>query len=120
MIENHLASHAFFAADRYTIADIAIYAYTHIAHECGFDLTGFPAIRAWLDAGRRAAGLRDDGLAPRQHGDRRVTAGGRVNPLLTAALELPHAVNDFAQFPPIRGRYPRRWCGKCDSPWRLP
>jgi glutathione S-transferase len=48
-MEKHLALHDFFAADRYTIADIALYAYTHMAHECDFDLATFPAIRAWLD-----------------------------------------------------------------------
>jgi glutathione S-transferase len=48
VMEKHLERHRFFAAGRYTIADISIYAYTHIANECGFDLTGFPAIRAWL------------------------------------------------------------------------
>jgi glutathione S-transferase len=48
VMEKHLESHPFFAADRYTIADIALYAYTHVANECGFDLTGFPAVRAWL------------------------------------------------------------------------
>ncbi len=48
VMEKHLEHHTFFAAGRYTIADIAMYAYTHIAHECGFDLTGFPAIRSWL------------------------------------------------------------------------
>src|SRR5437868_920451 len=48
VMEKHLENHKFFAADRYTIADIALYAYTHIAHECGFDLTGFPAVRSWL------------------------------------------------------------------------
>ena len=48
VMEKHLEGHQFFAAGRYTIADIALYAYTHIAHECGFDLTGFPAVRAWL------------------------------------------------------------------------
>jgi len=48
VMEKHLESRAFFAAGRYTVADIALYAYTHIAHECGFDLSGFPAIRAWL------------------------------------------------------------------------
>ena len=49
VMENHLASRDFFAAGRYTIADIALYAYTHMAHESVFDLTGFPAIRAWLE-----------------------------------------------------------------------
>ena len=48
VMENHLSRCDFFAADRYTVADIALYAYTHVAHECGVDLTGFPAIRRWL------------------------------------------------------------------------
>jgi glutathione S-transferase len=48
VMEKHLASNEFFAAGRYTIADIALYAWTHVAHECDFDLTGFPATRAWL------------------------------------------------------------------------
>jgi glutathione S-transferase len=48
VMETHLGAHDFFAAGRYTIADIALYGYTHIAHECDFDLTPFPATRAWL------------------------------------------------------------------------
>jgi glutathione S-transferase len=48
VMEKHLETHAFFAAGRYTIADIALYAYTHVAHECGFDIGGFPAIGKWL------------------------------------------------------------------------
>ena len=48
VMEQHLRTHDFFAADHYTIADIALYAYTHIAHECDYDLSTFPAIRAWL------------------------------------------------------------------------
>lgn len=48
VMEEHLETHRFFAADRYTVADIALYAYTHIAHDGDFDLTGFPAIRSWL------------------------------------------------------------------------
>jgi len=48
VMEKHLATRDFFAADRYTIADIALYAYTHMANESGFDLTGFPSIRTWL------------------------------------------------------------------------
>jgi glutathione S-transferase len=53
VMEKHLATHEFFAAGRYTIADIALYAYAHMAHESEFDLTGFPSIRAWL---KRVAG----------------------------------------------------------------
>jgi glutathione S-transferase len=48
VMEKHLETHQFFAAGRYTIADIALYAYTHVAHECGFDLGGFPSILTWL------------------------------------------------------------------------
>lgn len=49
IMDQHLESHRFFVADRYTIADIALYAYTHVAHEGGFDLSRFPALRAWLE-----------------------------------------------------------------------
>jgi glutathione S-transferase len=47
-IERHLHQRSFFVEERYTIADIALYAYTHVAHEGDFDLSGYPAIRAWL------------------------------------------------------------------------
>src|ERR1035437_8453524 len=49
VMEMHLAGHRFFAADRFTIADIALYAYTHVANQADFDLARFPAIREWLD-----------------------------------------------------------------------
>jgi glutathione S-transferase len=49
VMETHLARNDFFAAGRYTIADIALYAYTHVAHEGGFDLGDRRAVRAWLD-----------------------------------------------------------------------
>jgi glutathione S-transferase len=49
VMEKHLKDRSFFVGDHYTIADIALYAYTHVAHECDFDLAAFPAIRAWLD-----------------------------------------------------------------------
>jgi glutathione S-transferase len=48
VMEQHLARRRFFVDDRYTIADIALYAYTHVAHEGGFDLAEFHAIRRWL------------------------------------------------------------------------
>ena len=48
VMEKHLARHRFFAANRYTIADIALYAYTHVAQESDFDLATFPAVRTWL------------------------------------------------------------------------
>jgi glutathione S-transferase len=49
VMENHLKHHRYFAAGRYTVADIALYAYTHLAHECGYDLASFPEVRGWLD-----------------------------------------------------------------------
>ena len=49
MMDGHLAAAAFFAAGRYTVADIALYAYTHVAGEGGFDLARFPSITAWLE-----------------------------------------------------------------------
>ena len=52
-MERHLAGRAFLVAERYTLADIALYAYTHVADEGGFDLAKYPAIRRWL--GRVAA-----------------------------------------------------------------
>jgi glutathione S-transferase len=48
VMEKHLQSYRFFVDGRYTIADIALYAYTHVAHESDYDLTTFPQIRAWL------------------------------------------------------------------------
>ena len=52
-MERHLDGRAFIVGDRYSLADIALYAYTHVAHEGGFDLHPYPAIRGWL--GRVAA-----------------------------------------------------------------
>ena len=49
VMENHLKHHRFFAANRYTVADIALYAYTALAHQCDYELATFPEIRAWLD-----------------------------------------------------------------------
>ena len=48
VMDGHLASHSFFVAERYTIADIALYAYTHVAHEGGHDLTPYANVRRWL------------------------------------------------------------------------
>jgi glutathione S-transferase len=53
VMEQHLAKERWFAAGRYTIADIALYAYTHCAEEGGFDLSKFPAITRWLENTRR-------------------------------------------------------------------
>lgn len=49
VMEHHLGDRPFFVANCYTIADIGLYAYTHVAHEGSFDLSSFPNIRAWLN-----------------------------------------------------------------------
>jgi glutathione S-transferase len=48
VMENHLRTRAYFAAGQLTVADIALYGYTHVADRCDYDLATFPAIRAWL------------------------------------------------------------------------
>lgn len=48
VMDQHLAVREFFAADRFTIADVALYAYTHKAHEGGFDLEPYANVRTWL------------------------------------------------------------------------
>lgn len=48
VMENHLKTHDYFAAKQFTIADIALYGYTHLAEQCDFDLSTFPSVRAWL------------------------------------------------------------------------
>ena len=48
VMDQHLESRSFFVAERYTIADIALYAYTHVAHEGGHDLSPYANVRSWL------------------------------------------------------------------------
>lgn len=48
VMEGQLTQEPFFVGGRYSIADIALYAYTHVAGDGGFDLERFPALRAWL------------------------------------------------------------------------
>ena len=47
-METQLARHPFFAGERYSIADIALYAYTHVAGDGGLDLAPYAAVRAWI------------------------------------------------------------------------
>ncbi len=49
VIEDHLEDREYLVGGRYTIADIALYAYTHVADEGGFDLSGYPAVQAWIE-----------------------------------------------------------------------
>jgi glutathione S-transferase len=47
VLEQALTGHEFLVCSRYSLADIALYAYTHVAPEGGFSLEPYPAIRAW-------------------------------------------------------------------------
>ncbi len=48
-LEAHLAEREFLVGEHYSVADIALYAYTHVAPEGGFQLEPYPAVRRWLD-----------------------------------------------------------------------
>jgi glutathione S-transferase len=48
-IERHLSDRTYLVAEQYTLADIALYGYCHVADEGGFALDVYPAIQAWLD-----------------------------------------------------------------------
>jgi glutathione S-transferase len=49
LMDEHLAARPFFVGGRLSLADVALYAYTHVAEDGGFDLARYPALSAWLD-----------------------------------------------------------------------
>lgn len=49
VLEQHLKSRSFLVADRYTIADIAVFSYVHVAHEGNYDIKQFPTIQQWVE-----------------------------------------------------------------------
>ena len=49
LMDDHLKDRRFFVGDGLTLADIVLYAYTHVAPEGGFDLSPYPHVAAWLD-----------------------------------------------------------------------
>jgi glutathione S-transferase len=56
LMDEHLSTRPYFVGDRLSLADIALYAYTHVAEEGGFDLAAFPAVSAWLERAPAAPG----------------------------------------------------------------
>jgi glutathione S-transferase len=48
VMETHLATRTYFVGEQYSIADIALYAYTHVADQSNLDLSRYPAVRTWL------------------------------------------------------------------------
>jgi glutathione S-transferase len=62
MLDAHLAGRRFLVGDRYCVADISLFGYTHVAEEGGFDFAAFPAVRDWI------ARVQDtDGFEPLSH-----------------------------------------------------
>ena len=49
LLDDHLADREFFVGGGYTIADVAIYGYSHLAHEAGIDMDPYPHLRAWFE-----------------------------------------------------------------------
>ncbi len=56
VLERHLASRKWFVGEGYSVADLALFAYTHLAPDAGHDLAPFPAVSAWLERVRQQAG----------------------------------------------------------------
>ena len=76
VMEHHLSDTEWFAAGRHTIADIALYAYTNVAEEGGFDLVPYPAVRRWLNLVRSQ---------PRHIGQMEETSATAPLPFITAS-----------------------------------
>jgi len=60
LLDGHLHDRAFLLGDGYTIADIALYGYTHVAHEAGLPMDEFPAVQAWLERVAQQPGYMND------------------------------------------------------------
>ena len=63
LLDDHLTDRTFLVGDRYSIADIAVYGYTHRAHEAGIDLAPYTAVVAWLGRVEAQPGYMED-VAP--------------------------------------------------------
>lgn len=74
LLDDRLAQRTFFVSERYTIADIALYGYLHVAGDAGFDLRPHAHLLAWLERVRAQPGHVDD-LAP--YGDNAAAGAGR-------------------------------------------
>ena len=57
LLDNHLRSRKFLVDDRYTIADISLFGYTHVAEQGGFDFADYPAVAAWIGHVQKTAGF---------------------------------------------------------------
>jgi glutathione S-transferase len=57
-MEQQLATTRFFVGERFSLADVSLLAYTRVAHEGGFHLDGYAAVRRWIGESEQALGLR--------------------------------------------------------------
>jgi glutathione S-transferase len=60
LLDEHLASRPFLVADRYSIADIAVYSYVHVADEAGYEMSAYPNIERWLERVASQPGYMND------------------------------------------------------------
>jgi glutathione S-transferase len=60
LLDEHLATREFLVGDGYTIADIAVYGYSHLAHEAGIDMEPYPHLRAWFERVEQQPGYIED------------------------------------------------------------
>ena len=60
LLDEHLGTRDFFVGGRYTIADVAIYGYSHLAHEAGIDTRPYPNLRAWFERVEQQPGYIED------------------------------------------------------------
>jgi glutathione S-transferase len=60
LLDSHLAGRDFFVGDAYSVADIGIYGYVHVAHEAGLDLEPYASLRAWLSRVPEQPGYMND------------------------------------------------------------
>jgi glutathione S-transferase len=60
LLEAHLAEHDFLVGDRYTLADLALFGYVHVAHEGGLEIDRFPAVQRWLERITEQPGFMND------------------------------------------------------------
>jgi glutathione S-transferase len=60
LLEEHLRERSFLVGERYTVADLAVYGYVHVADEAGFDLAAYPCVSAWIERVEATPGHVDD------------------------------------------------------------
>jgi glutathione S-transferase len=60
LLDAHLADHDFLVGARYTLADLAMFGYVHVAGEGGLDMDRFPAVKRWLDRVTQQPGFMND------------------------------------------------------------